>query len=198
MGRSIRGPTTCGSWAPWWARGAAVRLRPRHRADAEDLFLSGLEPTVAGTPVTSTGNEHVVVTIDSDPAPTRVRQGRYLYLHPDQVEPLDTPLDRREAARDAGPCSCRHRHIFLSDDDFGVEVVTRLMPGSVPDGVRVADFGIRGVHLAYELLEATTSSCASTRCRWANRLERLRSSSRIRCRDWNMVTTSRCSSTCTA
>jgi len=32
-------------------------------------------------------------------------------------------------------------------------VVRRLAEGSVPPSVRVADFGIRGVHLAYELLD---------------------------------------------
>ena len=44
-------------------------------------------------------------------------------------------------------------NIFLGDDGFGVEVVTRMRARPVPDGVKVADFGIRGVHLAYELLE---------------------------------------------
>ena len=45
------------------------------------------------------GNEHVAVTIDNDPATDEfIWQGRYLYFHPDEVEPLDTPLDRREAA----------------------------------------------------------------------------------------------------
>jgi hydrogenase maturation protease len=44
-------------------------------------------------------------------------------------------------------------NIFLSDDGFGVEVANRLAKRSFPPGVRVADFGIRGVHLAYELLE---------------------------------------------
>jgi hydrogenase maturation protease len=44
-------------------------------------------------------------------------------------------------------------NIFLSDDGFGVEVVSRLMKEDLPDEVRVDDFGIRGVHLAYELLE---------------------------------------------
>jgi hydrogenase maturation protease len=44
-------------------------------------------------------------------------------------------------------------NIFLSDDGFGVEVVSRLMHEDLPDDVRVDDFGIRGVHLAYELLE---------------------------------------------
>jgi hydrogenase maturation protease len=44
-------------------------------------------------------------------------------------------------------------NIFLSDDGFGVEVANRLAAGPLPPGVRVADFGIRGVHLAYELLD---------------------------------------------
>jgi hydrogenase maturation protease len=42
-------------------------------------------------------------------------------------------------------------NIFLGDDGFGVEVVHRLGGERLPDGVVVADFGIRGVHLAYEL-----------------------------------------------
>ena len=44
-------------------------------------------------------------------------------------------------------------NIFLGDDGFGVEVAKRLASRQLPDGVRVADFGIRGIHLAFELLE---------------------------------------------
>ncbi len=44
-------------------------------------------------------------------------------------------------------------NIFLGDDGWGVEVVRRLRQHPLPEGVRVADFGIRGLHLAYELLE---------------------------------------------
>lgn len=44
-------------------------------------------------------------------------------------------------------------NIFLSDDGFGVEVANRVASRSLPPGAQVADFGIRGVHLAYELLE---------------------------------------------
>ena len=44
-------------------------------------------------------------------------------------------------------------NIFLGDDGFGVEVVRRMAGDTFPDGVKVVDFGIRGVHLAYELLE---------------------------------------------
>ncbi len=44
-------------------------------------------------------------------------------------------------------------NIFLSDDGFGVEVVKHIDATSLPHGVTIADFGIRGVHLAYELLD---------------------------------------------
>jgi hydrogenase maturation protease len=44
-------------------------------------------------------------------------------------------------------------NIFLGDDGFGVEVARRLASEELPGWARVADFGIRGVHLAYELLD---------------------------------------------
>ena len=44
-------------------------------------------------------------------------------------------------------------NVFLGDDAFGVEVVRRLDPATLPDGVDVVDYGIRGVHLAYDLLD---------------------------------------------
>ena len=44
-------------------------------------------------------------------------------------------------------------NVFLGDDGFGVEVVGRLRGRSLPAEVKVADFGIRGLHLAYELLD---------------------------------------------
>ncbi|HEX4726077.1 MAG TPA: hydrogenase maturation protease [Pseudonocardiaceae bacterium] len=44
-------------------------------------------------------------------------------------------------------------NIFLGDDGFGVEVAARLTRRPLPEHVRVVDFGIRGLHLAYELLD---------------------------------------------
>lgn len=47
-------------------------------------------------------------------------------------------------------------NIFMGDDGFGVEVAQRLAnrkPGRYPEGVEVVDFGIRGVDLAYSLLD---------------------------------------------
>ncbi|MFJ3203208.1 hydrogenase maturation protease [Streptomyces sp. NPDC086989] len=46
-------------------------------------------------------------------------------------------------------------NVFLGDDGFGVETVRRLSePGhGLPDHVEVVDIGVRGVHLAYQLLD---------------------------------------------
>ena len=42
-------------------------------------------------------------------------------------------------------------NVFFGDDGFGPEVA-RALEIALPDGVKVEDFGIRGLHLAYELL----------------------------------------------
>lgn len=44
-------------------------------------------------------------------------------------------------------------NIFLTDDGFGVEVVRRLAAEPLPPGARVHDYGIGGIHLAYDLLD---------------------------------------------
>ena len=43
-------------------------------------------------------------------------------------------------------------NVFFGDDGFGV-AVARALAASPPPGSRVVDFGIRAMHLAYELLE---------------------------------------------
>ncbi len=44
-------------------------------------------------------------------------------------------------------------NIFLGDDGFGVEVAQRLMHCNYPSSVQITDFGIRGIDLAYTLLD---------------------------------------------
>lgn len=46
-------------------------------------------------------------------------------------------------------------NIFFSDDGFGPEVV-RALGHDPPAGAKLEDFGIRGLHLAYELLGGYT------------------------------------------
>jgi hydrogenase maturation protease len=44
-------------------------------------------------------------------------------------------------------------NVFRTDDGFGPEVARRLAGLPWPDGVQVVDYGIRGMHLAYDLLD---------------------------------------------
>jgi hydrogenase maturation protease len=44
-------------------------------------------------------------------------------------------------------------NVFFGDDGFGVEVARRLARETMPLGVRVEDYGIRGLHLAFDILE---------------------------------------------
>ena len=44
-------------------------------------------------------------------------------------------------------------NIFLADDGFGCEVVRRLAERELPENVEVRDFGIRGMDLAYALMD---------------------------------------------
>jgi hypothetical protein len=92
-------PEVDASYDPWtesvWiagveiTKGSAVRLRPSHRADAHDLFLAGMSATVAGVFSDVDGDQHVAVTVDDDPATEALSwQGRFLFFHPDEVEPL--------------------------------------------------------------------------------------------------------------
>src|SRR6478752_1905295 len=44
-------------------------------------------------------------------------------------------------------------NIFLGDDGFGPEVMRRVVGQSLGADVHPVDYGIRGMHLAYDLLE---------------------------------------------
>jgi hydrogenase maturation protease len=44
-------------------------------------------------------------------------------------------------------------NVFYGDDGFGVAVARRFADERLPPGIAVVDFGIRGLHLALELLE---------------------------------------------
>jgi hypothetical protein len=81
------------------ARGSRVRLRPSRRADAQDMFVTGLEARVSGVHVDLDGETHVAVTLLDDPAAEfHDWYGRYLYFAPDELEPLPEAedTDRRE------------------------------------------------------------------------------------------------------
>ena len=126
----------------------AAAARPR-RADAQDLFLAACTATVAGGAARRRRRRHVAVTLDDDPAADlQVAHGRFRYFRPDEIEVPREPRAPRKGILVAGV-----GNIFLGDDGFGVEVARRLAGRDLPDGVEVADFGIRGMHLAYDLLD---------------------------------------------
>ncbi len=49
-------------------------------------------------------------------------------------------------------------NVFKGDDGFGVEVVARLARRAMPDGVKVVDFGIRGIDLTYALMDGYSAA----------------------------------------
>ncbi len=49
-------------------------------------------------------------------------------------------------------------NIFLGDDGFGVEVARRLAAADLPGWAHVVDYGIRGIHLAYDLANGYESA----------------------------------------
>ncbi len=70
-------------------KGTPVRLHPSHRADAHDLFYRDQPATVAGVFRDVDDSVQVAVILDDDPAGDELAwQGRYLFFHPDEVEPL--------------------------------------------------------------------------------------------------------------
>ncbi|MFE6056668.1 hydrogenase maturation protease [Kitasatospora sp. NPDC056446] len=57
-------------------------------------------------------------------------------------------------------------NVFLGDDGFGVETVRRLGAHPLPPGVDVVDTGVRGVDLAYRLLDGyRTAVLVDATCR---------------------------------
>src|ERR671936_1973781 len=55
-------------------------------------------------------------------------------------------------------------NIFFGDDGFGVEVIRRLDGRRLPEGARAVDYGIRGVHLAYDLLDGCYGALIMVDC----------------------------------
>src|SRR5262249_12823080 len=129
-----------------------VRLRPRQRADILDLALDGRTGEVISVEEDLEGRIHVAVALDGDPGRelgSGAQIGHRFYFAPEELEPLvaeDRPAEPRVLVAGIG-------NIFLGDDAFGPEVAAALLARPCPPGVQIADFGIRGLDLAYALTD---------------------------------------------
>lgn len=74
------------------AKGSSVRLHPKRRADAWDMFLAGRVATVCAIHQDLEDLFYVAVTVDDDPASDLHEwYGRSFFFYPDEVEPLSSP-----------------------------------------------------------------------------------------------------------
>ena len=135
--------------------GDRVRLRPRQGGDVLDIALAGQVALIESIEQDYEGKSHVCVVLDDDPGRDLglLRQpGHRFFFDAGEVEPLPAEERRpKSATQPARVLVAGIGNIFLGDDGFGVEVAKRLSSHEFPAGVRVVDFGIRGLDLAYAL-----------------------------------------------
>lgn len=134
--------------------GSHVRLHPR--ASGGDVFaeaLAGRSAVVHEILEDYEGRVQLAVTVADDPGQDMGalrRPGHRFFLEPEEIEPLQ--LDAREAARPrARVLVAGIGNVFLGDDGWGVALAGRLAGRAPRAGVDVADFGIRGMDLAYAM-----------------------------------------------
>ena len=133
-------------------RGSLVRLHPRGSGDVFDLALDGKTAIVESIQQDLEGGVQLAVVLEDDPGRDMgvARQpGHRFFFTVAEVELIGPP------AQPAGMSVliAGIGNVFLADDGFGVEVARLLAQRELPAGVKVADFGIRGMDLAFELQE---------------------------------------------
>jgi hydrogenase maturation protease len=141
--------------------GDRVRLRPRKGGDIFDIALAGKVATVESIEQDYEGGSHICVVIDDDPGRDigMMRQpGHRFFFAVSEVETMEQPLPTESQPATAAATTptiliAGIGNIFLGDDAFGVEVVSRFTNRDLPAGVRVTDFGIRGFDLTYALID---------------------------------------------
>ncbi len=133
-------------------RGSLVRLHPRAGGDVFDLALDGKTAIVESIQQDLEGVVQVAVVLEEDPGRDLgvARQpGHRFFFCGEEVELVGPPADPSAL----NVLIAGIGNVFLADDGFGVEVARRLAQRELAAGVKVADFGIRGMDLAYELQE---------------------------------------------
>jgi hydrogenase maturation protease len=142
--------------------GDRVRLFPRKGGDILDLALQGQIATIESIEQDYEGKAHVSVVLDDDPGRDMglLRQpGHRFFFDASEVEPLPVEEQHRnDVVQKLSVLVAGIGNIFLGDDGFGVEVAQQLAKCRFPGAVRVADFGIRGLDLAYALQDGYTTA----------------------------------------
>lgn len=135
--------------------GSRVRLAPDAAGgDVFEIALAGRTATVEEVLEDYEGRLQLAVTVADDPGRDlglERRPGHRFFFAPHEVEPLDAPVatDTEPAARRVLVAGIGN--VFLGDDGWGVALAARLAEREQPRGVDVADFGIRGMDLAYAM-----------------------------------------------
>jgi hydrogenase maturation protease len=133
-------------------RGSLVRLHPRGSGDVFDLALDGKSAIVESIQQDLEGVVQLALVLEDDPGRdlgVSRQPGHRFFFSPGEVELIGPPAEpAAQSILIAGI-----GNVFLADDGFGVEVARLLAQRELPAGVKVADFGIRGMDLAYELQE---------------------------------------------
>jgi len=139
-------------------RGSLVRLHPagadggnRVGGDVFDRALAGRTAVVESLMQSLEGDVQLAVVLEDDPGRdlgVQRQPAHRFFFSPGEVEPLTgaRPDQARVLVAGVG-------NVLLADDGFGVEAARLLAQRELPGGVKVADFGIRGMDLAYELQE---------------------------------------------
>lgn len=136
-------------------RGSRVRLAPRPGGgDLFDLALQGRSAVIDAIEEDTDGNVQIAVTVEDDPGRDlgAARQpGHRFFFSAEELIPL--PVDEPSPAAQPRVLVAGIGNVFLGDDGFGVAVVDRLSRAELPSWVKVADYGIRGMDLAYALAD---------------------------------------------
>jgi len=135
-------------------RRSRVRLRPRPGGDVFDVALAGRTAVIEGIDQDLEGNVQLAVTVDDDPGRDlgeRRQPGHRFFFSPAEVEPLEDEVE--PAAGHPRILVAGIGNVFLGDDGFGVALAGRLARSRPRAGVDVVDFGIRGMDLAYALVD---------------------------------------------
>ncbi len=134
--------------------GSLVRLAPRQTGgDIFELALAGRTALVHEILEDYEGRIQLAVTVADDPGQdlgAMRRPGHRFFFDPDEVEPLDPVADAAQPSL-ARVLVAGIGNVFLGDDGWGVALAGRLAVRALPRGVELADFGIRGMDLAYAM-----------------------------------------------